>query len=81
MKLTRTLLVAAAAAAFALPAAAQQLAQAAPAAAAERRPATPADIPVGTQVVGPDGQPAISYYDDSNLDLKFARMGIFTPGP
>ena len=30
---------------------------------------------------GPDGQPAISYYDGSNLDLKFARMGIFTPRP
>ena len=23
---------------------------------------------------GPDGQPAISYYDDSNSDLKFARF-------
>jgi len=30
---------------------------------------------------GPDGQPAISYFDDSNGDLKFARMGIFTPRP
>ena len=30
---------------------------------------------------GPDGQPAISYYDDTNTDLKFARKGIFKPAP
>ena len=30
---------------------------------------------------GPDGQPAISYRDVSNLDLKFARKGIFKPVP
>ena len=28
---------------------------------------------------GPDGQPAIAYYDETNCDLKFARMGLFTP--
>ena len=30
---------------------------------------------------GPDGLPAISYYDNTNFDLKFARMGVFTPAP
>ena len=30
---------------------------------------------------GPDGQPAISYYDNTNSDLKFARKGIFKPAP
>lgn len=30
---------------------------------------------------GPDGQPAISYYDDANDDLKFARMGLYSPTP
>jgi hypothetical protein len=30
---------------------------------------------------GPDGQPAISYYDGTNRDLKFARKGIFKPAP
>ena len=30
---------------------------------------------------GPDGQPAISYWDNTNGDLKFARMGVFTQAP
>lgn len=30
---------------------------------------------------GPDGQPAMAYYDITNGDLKFARRGIFTPAP
>ena len=32
-------------------------------------------------VFGPDGQPAISYFESSSEDLKFARMGVFTPAP
>ncbi|MCS7049069.1 MAG: hypothetical protein NZ483_07230, partial [Verrucomicrobiae bacterium] len=30
---------------------------------------------------GPDGQPAIAYYDETNGDLKFARRGLFAPAP
>ena len=30
---------------------------------------------------GPDGQPAISYYDTTNGNLKFARKGIFRSSP
>ncbi|MEI8242156.1 MAG: hypothetical protein WCI17_02695 [bacterium] len=30
---------------------------------------------------GPDGQPAIAYYDLTNTKLAFARMGLFIPTP
>ena len=34
-----------------------------------------------TLAFGPDGQPAIVYSDDTNVVLKFARKGVFTPTP
>ena len=35
----------------------------------------------GSQAFGPDGQPAISYYDVTKGDLKFARKGVFRTSP
>ena len=44
--------------------------------------ATPGDFSNLTSLAyGPDGQPAISCRDATNFDLKFARMGVFTPAP